>query len=119
MGYFGMVNKAGPKEKFCLLIGRRKPFRVEGSSMSPTLNDGDIVLIDVHAEIADGDILLADHPYKQSVKMLKRLTGFSENGEMILTGDNPDESTDSRTFGSVPLKNFRGVVTSRLKKSHD
>ena len=112
-----MISKAGLKEKFCLLIGRRKPFRVEGSSMSPTLNDGDIVLIDAHAGIAEGSIILADHPYKKSVKILKRLTGFSENGEMVLIGDNPEESTDSRAFGSVPLKNFRGVVTSRLKKN--
>lgn len=85
--------------------------------MSPTLENGDVVLIDKHSEIAEGAIVLADHPYKKSVKILKRLTGFSENGEMILSGDNPDESTDSRTFGSVPLKNFRGVVTSRLAKA--
>ena len=44
------------------------------------------------------------------------LTGKYDNGEMILSGDNPHESTDSRTFGSVPRSNFIGVVTSRLKK---
>jgi len=111
-----MIGKAGFKEKLCLLTGRRKIFRVEGSSMSPTLENGDVVLIDTHSEMAENAIILADHPYKKSVKMLKRLTGFSENGEMVLVGDNTNESTDSRTFGSVPLKNFRGVVTSRLSQ---
>jgi len=112
-----MLKKAGIKEKILWLIGRRKIFRVEGPSMSPTLNNGDIVLIDAHAEITEGCIILADHPYKQSVKILKRLTGFSESGEMILSGDNTQESTDSRVFGSVPLKNFRGAVTSLLAKA--
>jgi nickel-type superoxide dismutase maturation protease len=111
-----MVKKAGIGEILGWLTGRRKIFRVEGASMSPALKDGELVLIDRTVLPNAGDIVLADHPYKKSVKILKRLTAFTDNGEMILSGDNPHESTDSRTFGSVPRSNFIGVVTSRLKK---
>lgn len=83
--------------------------------MSPTLVDRDLVLINPTAPAKTGDIVLAAHPYKRSVKILKRLTGFTDDGEMILNGDNPNDSTDSRTFGSVPRSNLIGVVTSRLR----
>jgi nickel-type superoxide dismutase maturation protease len=114
-----MISKAGLKEKLLLLVGRRKMFRVEGNSMIPTLKEGDIVLIDPNARLQTGEIVLADHPYKKNVKMLKRFSGFTETAELILIGDNAQESTDSRTFGSVPRICFKGIVTSRLRQRRD
>lgn len=83
--------------------------------MLPALKDGDAVLLNPKAKIATGDIVLANHPFKKSVKILKRVKEFDKKGDLILTGDNPAESTDSRTFGSVPLKCLIGKATCRLK----
>ena len=83
--------------------------------MLPTLKDGDAVLINRSEKVVDGDIVLANHPFKESVKILKRLKHFDDKGDLFLTGDNGEESTDSRTFGAVPLKYLIGKATSRLK----
>jgi nickel-type superoxide dismutase maturation protease len=110
-----LLPEANWKEKFLLLIGRRKGFLVEGNSMLPTLKDGDAVLIKRRARIETGDIILANHPFKKSVKILKRVKSFTAKGDLFLVGDNPPESTDSRTFGAVPLKYLIGKATCRLK----
>jgi len=83
--------------------------------MLPTLKDGDAVLINPKGKVVAGDIVFANHPFKKSVKILKRVKEFDEKGDLILTGDNRAESTDSRTFGAVPLKYLIGKVTCRLK----
>ena len=83
--------------------------------MSPTLKDGDAVLINPKEKVRIDDIVLANHPYKKSVKILKRVKSFTETGDLFLAGDNPAESTDSRAFGAVPLKYLIGKVTCRLK----
>jgi nickel-type superoxide dismutase maturation protease len=100
---------------FLLLVGRRKRFGVEGNSMLPTLKNGDAVLINPQAKLKQGDIVLANHPYKKNVKILKRIKEFTKNGDLFLIGDNADKSTDSRTFGAVPLKCVLGKVACRLK----
>ena len=83
--------------------------------MLPTLKDGEAVLINRRAKARAGDIILANHPFKKSVKILKRVRNFTEQGDLFLVGDNPAESTDSRTFGAVPLKYLIGKATCRLK----
>lgn len=112
---FFMLRTAGFFEIMLLLIGRRMRFRVEGNSMSPVLKNGDIVLIKPQTKLKQGDIVLASHPYKKNVKILKRIKEFNENGDLFLVGDNADESTDSRTFGAVPLKNVTGKAACRLR----
>ena len=83
--------------------------------MLPALKNGDVILINAHEKISEGDIVLVDHPYKKSVKILKRIKNFTENGDLYLIGDNAAESTDSRTFGAVPSKHLIGKATCRLK----
>lgn len=83
--------------------------------MSPVLKDGDAILIAPREKVSEGDIVLAAHPFQQSVKILKRLKNFTETGDLYLVGDNPAESTDSRTFGAVPSKNLIGKASCRLK----
>ena len=82
--------------------------------MQPTLNNNDVVLIEPTDNIAVGDIVLAQHPYKQSVKMLKRVEKIDENGRFLLVGDNSGESTDSRTFGTVSIEYIYGKAVCRL-----
>lgn len=110
-----MLDEASWRERFLFFIGRRRGFLVEGNSMLPTLKNGDAVLINPQAKPEIGDIVLACHPFKKSVKILKRVNDFAENGDLILTGDNPDESSDSRAFGAVSVKYLIGKVTCRLK----
>lgn len=96
------------------VFGRVYGFRIEGDSMSPLLRPGDKVLIDPKAEITPGDIVLARHPFRANVRIVKRLTSFEVDGRMFLSGDNRDESEDSRTFGTVSSSDFLGKVVARL-----
>lgn len=114
-----MKNKlpeASWKDRILLYIGKRRAIRVEGDSMLPNLKDGDGILIDEDAKIEIGDIILAKHPFKKSVIILKRLTEIDENGNYFLVGDNPPESTDSRTFGALSAKHILGKAVCRLKE---
>jgi nickel-type superoxide dismutase maturation protease len=98
------------------VIGKRKIFRVQGDSMLPTLKDGDNVMIRPTKSVKPGDIVLADHPYKTSVKILKRVSEIDGEGRYSLAGDNPTESTDSRTFGSLSIECIQGKAVCRMSK---
>ena len=111
------LPEANWKERILFFLGRRGGYLVEGNSMLPTLKDGDVILINQSEKVSEGDIILANHPYKESVKILKRVEKFTENGDLYLVGDNKEllESSDSRAFGAVPLKYLIGKATCRLK----
>lgn len=108
------LPKANWKERLLLAIGKRQAFRVKGDSMRPTISDGDIVVIDPRSPVTVGDIVLARHPFKHSVKMLKCISAADENGRYLLTGDNPTDSTDSRSFGSVRESDILGKAVGRI-----
>ena len=82
--------------------------------MWPTLDDGNTVLVKRTQTVGDGDIVLAKHPYKSSVKIVKRVAEILPDGALILKGDNPVESTDSRGFGSISKKDIVGRVVCRI-----
>ena len=102
-------------EKNLYFPGCRELFLVEGDSMVPALKDGDYVMIDSYAELNIGDIVLAQHPFKQSVKIIKRIKEISPEGRYFLVGDNPSESSDSRAFGALSAKDILGKAVCRLK----
>lgn len=106
------------REKILYFLGRRELFLVEGDSMLPTLKSGDYVMIDPYAAAADlkcGDIALARHPFKQSVRIIKRVREISAEGKYYLVGDNAAESTDSRSFGAISPADILGKAVCRLK----
>lgn len=103
------------KDRTLYRLGRRRAFLVEGDSMTPTLSSGDVVLVRPSTIYRVGDIVLAEHPYKSSVKILKRIAQIEQNGTVRLIGDNPADSTDSRTFGAVSIESIVGKVVCRLK----
>ena len=109
-----MLREANWKDRIMFAVGRRRIFRVQGDSMLPTLRDGDAVMIAPSRSIEPGDVVLASHPYKSSVKILKRVNGIDGEGRYSLTGDNPAESTDSRTFGSLPIEYIQGKAVCRM-----
>lgn len=104
---------AGPIEKFLLILDMRTIYRIEGDSMEPVLMDGDEVIVNETADVAIGDVVIAQHPFKSGLIMAKRITAVDANGKFFLVGDS-DGSTDSRTFGPVSLKYIKGKVTARL-----
>ena len=114
--YFAM-REAGSFDRLLFLMRLRKAVRVNGDSMTPTLDDGDVVLVERNADTNIGDVVLAQHPYKQSVTMLKRIAAIDENGRFELRGDNASDSTDSRTFGSVSIEYIKGKAVCRLKRN--
>lgn len=102
-------------ERVLLYTGRRRAYRVEGDSMIPTLHSGEAVLINPGAKIEPGDIVAADHPYMRNVKIIKRVESIDTQGRYVLRGDNPADSTDSRSFGSIAARSISGKVVRRFK----
>ena len=86
--------------------------------MAPTLMPGDRVIIRrLNADQPlppNGSIVVAWHPKSETTRIVKRLTGCSEAG-LLLLGDNPSESSDSRQFGSVGRHLLIGEVTAVLR----
>ena len=109
------IKRASWRELALYFLGRRKAYQVEGDSMLPTLADGAKVLVDPKGYIVTGDVVLAEHPYKTDIKIVKRVSDIADDGRLTLNGDNPAESTDSRAFGTVSLESIMGKVTSKLK----
>ncbi len=114
------LQTARPIDYILLLLKRRWRFRVTGASMSPTLESGDELIIDPRAYRKEPpcveDIVVARHPFRSDVKMVKRVTAVTENGRFHLQGDNPSslESSDSRSFGPLPISHILGRVTHRI-----
>ncbi len=98
-----------------LAFGRLLGLQIEGDSMIPILRSGDRVLVDPRSTQEPGDVVVARHPYKSSIRIVKRLISIEPDGRVYLAGDNPNESTDSRTFGSVSQSDLLGKVIARLK----
>lgn len=105
---------AGILEKLRFYVGRLQGIVIEGDSMHPTLKPGDRVLVDKDSAINVGDVVVAAHPFKSSVKIVKRVATIESGGRMLLFGDNQNESSDSRTFGSINRNDIMGKVVFRL-----
>ena len=77
---------------------------IRGDSMWPTLRDGDSIEFEpIGSSVLEvGDLVLAQHPFTPSVRLVKRISEIQE-GRYLLEGDNPDPlaSEDSHNFGTV------------------
>ena len=102
-------------EEIAYIGGFREIFKIEGNSMFQALKNGDLVLINPSAELEIGDIVLARHPFKQSVKIIKRIAEILSGEKYILLGDNLDESSDSREFGAISAKDILGKAESKIR----
>ena len=56
-------------------------------------------------------------PRDASRTVVKRVASVSGDG-VVVVGDNPSQSTDSRAFGSVPAASVRGRVVYRYHPDH-
>lgn len=90
---------------------------VEGSSMLPTLRPGDWLLVDpapyVEYGPRVGDIVVAPDPRVPDRLLVKRVHAVAADGGLDLRGDASDASTDSRTFGPLPLVAVQGRAWAR------
>ena len=112
------LKDKNPGELLLWLMRRRWRFRITGNSMSPLLKPGDEVLVNPRAYRRmppnPGDIVVARHPYRIDLLLVKRVAAVLADGHCLIEGDNPSESTDSRSFGAVTPKQILGQVTSRF-----
>ncbi len=82
--------------------------------MVPALQPGDHVFVDPSAAYATGDIVVARHPFKAGLMLVKRVGAVGDDGTLELLSDNPVEGTDSRTLGRAPESAVIGRVVARL-----
>jgi nickel-type superoxide dismutase maturation protease len=85
---------------------------VEGDSMRPTLLPGDRVVALGWRRPRPGELVAARDPRDARRVIVKRVVTAGDDGP-TLAGDNPEASTDSRTFGAVPWKLVVGRVVYR------
>lgn len=109
------LSESGWKEIFLLLLQFRKRFTVTGNSMLPVINPGDQLLINPRAyrfhPPIKGDLVVAVHPFRPDIRLVKQVRTV-QNGSLYLEGTNLQESTDSRTLGSISKEKILGKVTS-------
>ena len=104
----------------------------EGSSMFPTIQDGNIILVDhlffKYFGLKKGDIIVAQSPLQKNIQICKRLIqlpgekySWRDNYQYeqnIITpknhywieGDNKEQSFDSRQYGPIPKQLIKGKV---------
>ena len=85
---------------------------VRGGSMAPALLPGDRLLVESRSYLSraprPGEVVLAADPRKGDRELIKRVAAIDDAGAAAdLRGDAPEESTDSREFGAVPLSAIR------------
>jgi nickel-type superoxide dismutase maturation protease len=89
---------------------------VSGLSMAPGLQPGDRLVIWRTTAVHTGDIVAAADPRHPERTVLKR-AGAVGPGGVLLLGDNPGQSTDSRHFGRIPARSVRGKAVYRYAPS--
>lgn len=110
-----------------------RPLRVEvhGTSMAPTLLPGDRLLAVRARRYAVGDLVVLGDPREPTRQIVKRLAALPSRsvglgelrveagpGEVVVLGDNPDGSTDSRVLGPVRLEHITGRCVYRYSPAH-
>ncbi len=81
--------------------------------MEPSLRAGDWIVVGGYSRSPRvGEIVLVRDPRTPENLMLKRVAAVAD-GTCTVLGDRPEESTDSRTFGPVPLGNVLGRALFR------
>jgi phage repressor protein C with HTH and peptisase S24 domain len=78
--------------------------------MSPTLSDGDLVLVSTVARPYPGAVALVRWAQRAGRLSVKRVVGRHGDGWWVL-GDNPAGSTDSRQLGTAQVV---AVIVVRL-----
>jgi nickel-type superoxide dismutase maturation protease len=97
-----------------VLAVNRSLVEVQGPSMTPSLREGDRLLT-VPARrgwLAPGQVVVVADPADASHLVVKRLTSLGA-GQVHVHGDAPRASTDSSTWGPLPLRSVRRIAVAR------
>jgi nickel-type superoxide dismutase maturation protease len=85
---------------------------VDGPSMAPTLAHGDRLLCHYGARVRAGSVVVAQHPLRQDLIVVKRAVERRDAGWWLLS-DNSLVESDSRDYGPVPDDLILGRVLLR------
>ncbi len=108
-----------------------QPFIVSGSSMEPTFQDGEYLIVDELSyhlrEPRLGEVIIFRFPRDPDKFFIKRIVGAPgdtvdslgktvalDTGEYFVEGDNRGESYDSRSWGILPREYIIGRAFLRL-----
>jgi nickel-type superoxide dismutase maturation protease len=80
--------------------------------MEPTLSAGDRLLVARTRPVKAGDVVALKDPRNPRRVIVKRVVAV-RRGEMVVHGDNPEASVDSRSFGPVSNVAVLGRVVRR------
>ncbi len=81
--------------------------------MWPALHSGSIVRVDTSIKTPKvGDIVVARHPFRRGLQIVKRVVARDPDGSLKLRGDNWIESEDSGSLGRFPPSALVGVVVA-------
>ena len=84
--------------------------------MAPRLPSGALVVarpIDSRTRLRVGDVVVARRPDRPELEIIKRIAAIDAGGAIVLEGDNPAASTDSRQFGPVTREHIVARVRWR------
>lgn len=94
-------------------------FKIEDSSMEPTLKSGDYIIANKLAYIfkkpSKGDIIVFKHPKDKNKFLIKRISNGNGDKYFVL-GDNKNYSTDSRHFGAINKHLIVGKLFMHIKR---
>ncbi|MBX6767381.1 MAG: nickel-type superoxide dismutase maturation protease [Actinomadura rubrobrunea] len=96
------------------MLGGLLAVEVTGESMTPALRPGDWLLVRRGARIAEGDVVVARHPGRDGLLIVKRATRRTDGG-WWLESDNQGAPgrQDSWDFDAVPDPLIVGRVVAR------
>jgi nickel-type superoxide dismutase maturation protease len=84
--------------------------RVEGQSMMPTYQDGEVLTaIRKWRPVRVGDVVVVRDPRSPDRWLLKRCVA-RRGAQVDVRGDDESQSTDSRVFGTVASSSIRYVL---------
>jgi nickel-type superoxide dismutase maturation protease len=84
--------------------------------MAPRLPPGALVIaspVDGETRLRVGDVVVARRPDRPQLEIIKRVASIDPAGALVLVGDNPARSTDSREFGPVAREHIVARVRWR------
>ena len=90
---------------------------VKGTSMHPTLKDGEIVLIKKRFILKEKGIYIFFREGKYIIKRLDKIIyEVGKEPKLFVLGDNLDSSLDSRDYGLLNINSVKGQVIKKLFK---
>jgi nickel-type superoxide dismutase maturation protease len=97
-----------------VLTVNRSLVAVRGPSMEPALWPGDRLLTVPALAwlLRPGQVVVVQDPGDPQHRVVKRLVAIGESGADV-RGDAPDRSTDSRTWGPVPVSSVLRIAVAR------